>query len=100
MLQRRCVAISLAFLLLARLAYAREPVELSWKFNKGDKFLQEVKTKTVQTTRIMNQEVKQEQEQTFVFSGTVLDLQDGNTVIEQKIEAVMTNIKIGTSDIK
>lgn len=84
---------------LAAPVYGQE-VELAWKFTKGDKFYQEMKTKTVQDMKIMNQAVKQEQEQTFLFAWTVLEVSDAATVIEQKIESVVMSIKIGSNDVK
>ncbi len=75
-----------------------KPVELAWKFNKGDKFYQEMVTKTTQSMTIMNQPVKQDQDQTFLFSWTVKDVGAG-VVVEQKIEAVIMNIKIGNNAV-
>ncbi len=75
-----------------------KPVELAWKFNKGDKFYQEMVTKTTQSMTIMNQPVKQEQDQTFLFSWTVKEV-GPPVVIEQKIEAVKMTIRIGNNNV-
>src|SRR5947209_19089362 len=43
---------------------------LAWKLEKDKTFYQKMTTKTDQTMKVMNQEVKQNQTQTFVFSFT------------------------------
>jgi hypothetical protein len=75
-------------------------VELAWKFEKGKTFYQTMKTKTSQTMNIMNQPVKQEQDQEFVFSWNVKDKTDTAVVLEQKIESVKMSIKIGTNTVE
>lgn len=100
MLQRRHYFAVVVALTLTAPAFSQD-VELAWKFKKGDKFFQEMNTKTMQNMKIMGMDVKQEQEQTFLFSWNVLDAEEGKqTVIEQKIEAVKINIRLGGTDIR
>jgi hypothetical protein len=79
-------------------AFGQE-VELGWKFEKGKTFFQTMKTTTNQSMTIMGQDVKQDQDQEFVFSWTVKDVADKAVTLEQKIEAVNMNISIGTNKI-
>jgi hypothetical protein len=76
-----------------------EKVTLKWKFEKDKPFYQKMTTKTDQVMKVMNNEVKQTQDQTFYFSWTPIK-QDGDTwKIKQKIEGVSMNINIGGSPI-
>jgi hypothetical protein len=77
-----------------------QEVELAWKFPKDAKFYQTMKTTTNQTMKIMGQDVKQDQNQEFVFSWTVKEADDKKVVLEQKIESVNMSIKIATNEIK
>lgn len=79
-------------------AYGQD-VELAWKFAKDAKFSQTMKTKTSQTMKLMGQDVKQEQEQEFVFTWTVKDVSDKAIVLQQTIDSVNMTITIGTNKI-
>ncbi len=59
-----------------------------------------MKTTTEQSMKVMNNDVKQKQEQTFYFSWTPLEEKDGKWIIEQKILGVKMDIDIGGSPIK
>jgi len=98
-LQRLKYLFVLAAIGIVAPVYGQE-VELAWKFEKGKTFYQTMTTKTTQSMDIMGQPVKQEQEQTFVFSWTVNDVTDQAIVLDQKIESVNMNIKIGTNEVK
>lgn len=69
----------------------------SWKaFEKGAKpFYQKLTTKTEQSMKVMGQDIKQTQEQTFFLSWTPKDPVGGNWVVTQKIEGVVMAISIG-----
>lgn len=79
---------------------AQDSVELKWKFEKGKAFYQEMTTKTEQNMKVMGQDVKQNQEQSFIFSWTPKE-QDSkqNWVIVQKIEGIRMKIDIGGNPI-
>ena len=77
----------------------KEKANLAWKFKKDEVFYQKMSTKTVQTMKVMNNEVKQTQEQTFFFKWTVVDQKDGSWIIKQKIEGVVMKIQIGNQNI-
>jgi hypothetical protein len=79
---------------------AAQEVELAWKFTKDAKFFQTLKTTTNQTMKIQSQEVKQDQDQEFVFSWTVKEADDKKVVLEQKIESVNMTITIGSNKIQ
>ncbi|MER3415188.1 MAG: hypothetical protein C4297_03120 [Gemmataceae bacterium] len=79
---------------------AAQEVELSWKFAAGQKFYQEVNTRTQQTIKLMNQEIKQEMDHTFYFSWNVKSASDKEVVIEQTVEAVRALVKLGASETK
>ena len=64
-----------------------EKAKLEWKFKKGVPFYQTMKTKTDQTMNVMNNDVKQTQEQTFYFKWTPLEQKEKDWVIEQEIIA-------------
>lgn len=73
---------------------------LKWKFTKDKPFYQVMTTTTDQTMKVMNNDVKQTQKQTFYFSWTPIK-QDGDSwVIRQKIEGVKLSIDIGGSKIE
>jgi hypothetical protein len=74
---------------------------LEWKFEKGKTFYQTMTTSTNQTMKVMNNDVKQDQKQTFYFSWTPIDKdKDGKWTLEQKILGVKMDIDIGGSPIK
>jgi hypothetical protein len=75
-------------------------VELKWKFEKGKPFYQKMKTLTEQTMKVMNNDVKQTQEQTFYFSWTPVEQKGDTWVLKQRIEGVAMNIDIGGSKIQ
>jgi len=91
-----------AALLASLPALAQDEAKWEWKaFNKGGKtFYQELKTDTTQVMKVMGQEVKQNQDQTFIISWTPLDPdKDGNWVVQQKIIGVKMKIDIGGVNI-
>jgi hypothetical protein len=78
---------------------AGDKATLRWKFEKDKPFYQKMTTKTDQTMKVMNSDVKQTQNQTFYFSWTP-EKQEGDAwVIKQKIEGVAMDIDIGGSKI-
>jgi hypothetical protein len=77
----------------------KEKANLAWKFKAGDVFYQKMKTTTVQTMKVMQNEVKQTQEQTFYFKWTVDKKSGDDWVIKQKIEGVKMKIQIGNQNI-
>jgi hypothetical protein len=97
-LQRFRLVFAVLIAAVALPAYGQE-VELGWKFAKDAKFSQSMKTKTSQTMKLMGQDVKQEQEQEFVFTWTVKDVNDKAVVLEQKIDSVNMTITIGSNKI-
>jgi hypothetical protein len=92
-----------AVLLLAGLAvpaFGQDPVTLSWKFEAGKAFYQEMTTSTKQSMKVMGQEVNQNQNQTFFFSWTPKEQdKDKNWIVIQKIEAVKMDIEIAGQKI-
>lgn len=62
-------------------------------------FYQELTTETVQTMKVMGQEVKQEQKQTFYIQWTPLEPKGDSYVVSQKIIGVKMNIDIGGNKI-
>jgi hypothetical protein len=77
-------------------------VTLAWKLAKGTSFYQKMTTKTKQTMKVMNNDVTQNQEQTFYFEWKVIDVdkETGKVTLEQKILGVKMDIDIGGSPIK
>lgn len=70
--------------------------KLEWKFEMGKPFYQTMKTTTNQTMKVMNNDVTQNQEQTFFFSWEPKEkLADGKWKLEQKILGVKMKIDIG-----
>jgi len=91
-----------AALLVSLPALAQDEAKWEWKaFNKDAKpFYQELKTDTTQVMKVMGQEVKQNQNQTFIISWTPLAPdKDGNWVVQQKIIGVEMKIDIGGVNI-
>jgi len=72
---------------------------LKWKFDKDKTFYQTMNTKTVQTMKVMNNDVSQTQNQTFYFSYKVTDVKPEKVTIEQEIIGVKMAIEIGGSKI-
>jgi len=77
----------------------KEKVTLQWKFEKDKTFYQTMKTETKQTMKVMNNEVNQNQNQTFYFSWKPLKAEGDTWTIEQTIEGVQMDIDIGGSKI-
>jgi hypothetical protein len=78
-----------------------EKVSMKWKFTKDKPFYQKMVTKTSQNMKVMNNDVNQTQNQTFLFSWTPKKVDDakGTATIEQKIIGVIMDIEIGGSKI-
>ncbi len=72
-----------------------------WKaFSKKDaKFYQELTTETTQNMKVMGQEVKQEQKQTFYIEWTAGEPKGDEWFVSQKIIGVKMNINIGGNTI-
>ncbi len=80
---------------------ASKSSKLEWKFEVGKPFYQTMTTKTEQNMKVMNNDVKQTQTQTFYFSWTPQEkLPDGKWKLEQKILGVKMDIDIGGAPIK
>ncbi len=62
-------------------------------------FYQEVQTKTTQVMKVMGQDVKQEQDQTFYIKWTPQKKDGDNYVVEQQVVGVKMNIDIGGNKI-
>jgi len=81
-------------------AVAQEKANLSWKFDK-DKFTfyQTMTTKAEQTLTVMNNPVKQTQEQTFFFKWTLTEVnaEKKEATLKQEIIGVKVSIDIGGS---
>src|SRR5688572_5347497 len=79
---------------------AQEKANLSWKFEK-DKFTfyQTMTTKAEQTLTVMNNPVKQIQEQTFYFKWTLTEVntEKKEATLKQEIIGVKVSIDIGGS---
>jgi hypothetical protein len=94
------VVLAGAALLATLPALAQNGEKWEWKaFEKGKTFYQELKTETTQMMKVMGQEVKQTQEQTFYISWTGGDPKDGKLVVQQKIIGVKMKIDIGGVNI-
>jgi hypothetical protein len=74
-------------------------VTLKWKFDKDKTFYQKMVTKTVQTMKVMNNDVNQTQNQTFYFSWKPTKIEGDKVTIEQEIIGVAMDIEIGGSKI-
>jgi hypothetical protein len=87
-------------LLLAAAAPAAAQTKLEWKFNEGDKFYQETTTVLNQTLKVMDQQIKQDMENTTVASFSVLKKNaDGSLVVEQKIESIKSKNTGGVAPV-
>jgi hypothetical protein len=79
---------------------SKEKVSLKWKFDKDKTFYQTMNTKTDQTMTVMNNTVKQTQDQTFYFSYKPVEQKGDEWTIVQKIIGVKMKIDIGGSKIE
>jgi hypothetical protein len=101
--QRRLAAL-LAIIVAASVAapaFAEDKTALRWKFEDGKSFYQKMNTKTKQSMNVLNNNVKQEQEQTFYFEWKpVLKDKDKHIwEITQTIQGVEMNIDLGGTKI-
>jgi hypothetical protein len=93
---------------LVALAGSRLPVfagddkDLAWKAfdEKSGPFYQVLTTKTVQTMKVMQMDVKQEQDQTFYIKWTPEKPDKDNWVVKQQIIGVKMKIDIGGNKIE
>jgi RNA polymerase sigma factor (sigma-70 family) len=89
-------------------AAARPPAEgkagpavtLRWKFEEGRPFYQEVTTQTRQTMKVMNNDVRQQQTQTFYFRWEPVERQGDGWVLQQKVEGVRLGLDVGGNKIE
>src|SRR5262249_30182126 len=73
---------------------------LEWKgFKKGETFYQEIKTTTKQDMKVQQQQITQNQDQTFWVSWTTTDVTDKEYKVKQKILGVKMDIEIGGNKI-
>jgi hypothetical protein len=77
--------------------------DAAWKLKAFDKdakpFYQELTTKTNQTIKVMGQEVKQEQKQTFYVKWTPVSYTGDTIVVKEQIVGIKMNIDIGGNTI-
>ncbi|HJT78548.1 MAG TPA: hypothetical protein VJ739_15190, partial [Gemmataceae bacterium] len=84
----RC-GIGAALVLAALAGPAPAQVTLQWKFKEGDKFYLESVSILKQSMKTLNKELKQDIEQTTLFSFTVQKKDsDNNAVLQATIESV------------
>jgi hypothetical protein len=76
-----------------------DKVTLKWKFEKDKPFYQTMVTKTVQSMKVMANDVNQTQNQTFFFKWTPTKIEGDKVTIEQEIKGVAMDIEIGGSKI-
>jgi hypothetical protein len=76
-----------------------DAVTLKWKFEKDKVFYQTMSTKTVQTMKVMNNDVNQTQNQTFYFKWKVTKVESDKATLEQEIAGVKMDIDIGGTKI-
>lgn len=90
-----------AFVLVSLLApaFGQESATLSWKFQEGKPFFQEMTTETKQTMKVMGSDITQTQKQTFFFGWTPEKKDGDNWILKQKIEGVRMQIDIGGQPI-
>jgi len=81
-------------------APAATETELAWKFKKDQVLFQKLRTITEQKMKVQNTNVEQKQEQEFVFSWKVEDVDASKIVLLQKIESVVMKINISNNEIK
>jgi hypothetical protein len=73
---------------------------LVWKaFDPKTVFYQELVTKTTQDMKVMGQEIRQEQNQTFYLQWTADDKKDGSYVVTEEIKGLNMKINIGGNPI-
>jgi len=71
----------------------------AWKFEANVPFYQEMYTKTVQTMKVMGQDVNQVQEQTFYFKWTPIKQEAEKWTLKQTIEGVKMKIDVAGNPI-
>jgi RNA polymerase sigma factor (sigma-70 family) len=74
-------------------------VTLRWQFEEGRPFYQEVTTQTRQTMKIMDNDVLQQQTQTFHFRWEPVEKRGEGWVLKQKVEGVRLDLDIGGNKI-
>lgn len=78
---------------------AGDKVNLVWKLEKDKTFYQKMTTVTKQTMKVLNNDVSQTQNQTFIFSWTPTKQDGDNWTVVQKIVGVQMDIDLGGSKI-
>ncbi|MCS7167236.1 MAG: DUF6263 family protein [Gemmatales bacterium] len=78
----------------------KAPTEMKLVFKPNQQYFQKMTSTTNQTLKIQNQDVKQNQEQEFIFSWTVKSASPEKVELEQRIEAVRMAITIGSNRIE
>src|ERR1700692_3875609 len=76
-----------------------EKAALVWKFEKDKTFYQKMTTVTKQTMKVLNNDVSQTQNQTFIFSWTPTEQKGDDWTVTQKIVGVQMDIDLGGSKI-
>lgn len=71
----------------------------AWKFELNVPFYQEMYTKTVQSMKVMGQDVNQVQEQTFYFKWTPIKQEAEKWTLKQTIEGVKMKIDVAGNPI-
>jgi hypothetical protein len=80
--------------------FAQDDKDIQWKaFEKGAVFYQVLTTKTSQTMKVQQMDVKQEQNQVFYIKWKADEKADGNWVVTQQIIGVKMDIDIGGNKI-
>ena len=97
-LTRLIPAFALLFAMVATVQ-AQEAKTLAWKFEKDKSFYQEMYTKTVQTMKVMGQDVAQVQEQTFYFKWTP-GKQEGDTITIDGVTITVVELNTNGDTIK
>lgn len=80
-------------------AYGQDKSVLKWKFEKDKPFFQKMTTDTQQSMRVSDNEVKQNQSQTFYFSWTPIKQEGDVWELRQRIEGIVMSIDIGGNKI-
>jgi hypothetical protein len=75
-------------------------VILKWKFAEGVPFYQEMTTTTKQIMKVMNNDVKQAQKQTFYIRWIPMKKADGKWILTEQILGVKMDIAIGGAPIQ
>ena len=99
---RRAITAALVFFCgLTVPARAQDAVQLKWEFVKDKPIFQQITTDTKQTMKVLQMDISQKNNQTFLFSWTPKEQdKDKNWVILQKLEAVIMDIEIGGNPAK